>query len=829
MSNISDILIVEDSLTQALQLQNCLENNGFNSIIVNNGIKGIEILKKQDISMVISDIVMPKMDGYELCRRIKSDDDLKTIPVILLTSLSDPQDVIEALACGADNFVTKPYNEKFLISRMNNIIINQELRKDKSDEGGLEIIFANNKHVINSNRTQIVDLLFSTYENAILKNLELERVNRELVVAQRELEQKNIELGKLNEQKNHFLGMAAHDLRNPLGAIYNSSELMLEGLLGDFIDEQLEIIQNIKDSSDFMLQMVNEFLDISQIESGKLTLNLQDTNIIELIRKNLDFNTLFAQKKQIRLNFNSKMYSSIPEMKIDAPKIQQVLNNLISNAIKFSYPGGKVDIGLKLDNNHILISVKDQGQGIPLNEQDKLFNPFQQTSVKSTAGEKSTGLGLTIAKKIILEHKGNIWVKSEVGKGSIFYIQLPHDFNEKQIKKIEPILFDISNDETVRSETISIDFSDNMTKNSELKPVDSSNNETELKNIDTSDNSTLKSDFELIDSSNNETDPKTIDTSDNTTLKPDFELNDSSDNTTGEMEQKPHDSFDNQTFYENKSRKRLSILLVDDNITSQKIMVKILEKLNCLTQTASNGDEAIKLMEKDFFDIVVLDIDMPVMDGIKTTKIIRDKSSKVLNHDIKIIALISHSDDPNINILLKEGFDGYLTKPIYKDALDNIIKKYTQDIKKSYNNKSGNDKSGKLLKDQNNQEDKKQKLEKEENLINKDVFDQNVLLQQIGNDTDLYNKLIKKYKKKLPKNIEKLEKAISEKNIEKIKTLNISIQSESVTIGSKSAYEATQKFQSSIIEKDFEKIKSNFNSLKNEINKLVQILIKLNS
>jgi len=574
MSENIEILIVEDSLTQALHLQDSLERNGYKCQIANNGRKGLEYLKEHNITMVISDIVMPEMDGYELCKNMKQNQALKDIPIILLTSLSDPHDVIRALECGADNFVTKPYDEKFLLTRIKNILANIEIRKSGDFESGIEIVFAGKKHFITSSRMQIVDLLFSTYENAIFKNHELEKVNRELVITQRELEQKNLELGKLNEQKNHFLGMAAHDLRNPMGAIFNSSELFLDGDLGELTEEQEDIIKSIKSSSEFMLHLVNEFLDIAKIESGKLSLNLSETNIFDLMEQNISFNKMFATKKDIQINFQYDPHIKYPVLMLDSSKMQQVLNNLISNAIKFSFAGGNLFVGLSIKPNYILIYVKDEGQGIPEEEQDKLFNPFQKTSVKSTAGEKSTGLGLAIVKKIIVEHKGKIWVESIVGKGSTFFISLPYEGKVEKIASEEP---------------------------------------QELTQKDTSDSS--------------ETDVK--------------------------------------------------MLLVEDNITSKKVAVKILSKLGYETEVASNGQEAIELMEKIRFDIVFMDIQMPVMDGYKATNIVRDPSSNVLNHDVPIIAMTAADVDWNQEILNETGMNSFLTKPIHRDKLSSIIDMFT--------------------------------------------------------------------------------------------------------------------------------------------------------
>jgi CheY-like chemotaxis protein len=194
-----EILIAEDSPTQALQLKHMLERNGYRAAIANNGKEALTRLHQcvasepqgrgrqaQDAHlprrplMVISDIVMPEMDGYELCRSIKADEQLADIPVILLTSLSDPKDVFKGLECGADNFIVKPYDEPFLLSRIRFILANQQLRQVEKAQMGLEIFFAGQRYFITSDRLQILNLLLSTYEAAVQKNLELIKARDEL-------------------------------------------------------------------------------------------------------------------------------------------------------------------------------------------------------------------------------------------------------------------------------------------------------------------------------------------------------------------------------------------------------------------------------------------------------------------------------------------------------------------------------------------------------------------------------------------------------------------------------------------------------------------------
>jgi len=180
MNNNIEILVVEDSLTQAMQLKYMLEQHGYHISVAKNGEEALASINEHKPTIVLSDIVMPEMDGYQLCRQIKTDENLKDIPVILLTQLSDPEDIIKGLECGANNFITKPYNGQVLLSHIRYILANQELRNGTMSEMGMEILFAGQKHFITSSRIQILDLLFSTFENAIQKNRELEQANKQL-------------------------------------------------------------------------------------------------------------------------------------------------------------------------------------------------------------------------------------------------------------------------------------------------------------------------------------------------------------------------------------------------------------------------------------------------------------------------------------------------------------------------------------------------------------------------------------------------------------------------------------------------------------------------
>jgi signal transduction histidine kinase len=250
-------------------------------------------------------------------------------------------------------------------------------------------------------------------------------LNNELNNLTRELQKNNIQLDQLNKLKNQFLGMAAHDLRNPISTIMMFSELVLESEPDDYkiSDDLRKILDVIRTSSEFMLRLLEELLDVVKIESGKLQLNYENVRLETVLKKNTDINALLGAKKEIKLVLN--IPQPLPEIVIDPVKIEQVLNNLISNAIKYSHKKTTITINAFSAGQFVLISVQDQGLGIPENELQKVFAPFSKISVRGTEGEKSTGLGLSIVKRIVTGHLGRIWVESEVGKGTVFYFTLP--------------------------------------------------------------------------------------------------------------------------------------------------------------------------------------------------------------------------------------------------------------------------------------------------------------------------------------------------------------------------------------------------------------------
>jgi len=250
---------------------------------------------------------------------------------------------------------------------------------------------------------------------------QLTRLNSELVNAQRQLAKKHAELEKVSLERSEVLGMLAHDLRNPLSGILNASDYLLEDAAGLLGENDLSLLQAVQRSSRLMLMLIDDILEISAIESDKLKLDRKPTDILSLIEQNLALNRPLAERKQIRIDVIA--YRALPAISVDPVKTYRVIDNLVTNAIKFSASGTRIEIRVDASRKSASISVRDQGPGIPAEELKTVFKAFEKGRHTSTA--PGAGLGLAIAKRIVEEHGGQLRLESQVGKGSTFTITLP--------------------------------------------------------------------------------------------------------------------------------------------------------------------------------------------------------------------------------------------------------------------------------------------------------------------------------------------------------------------------------------------------------------------
>lgn len=248
-------------------------------------------------------------------------------------------------------------------------------------------------------------------------------LNEELNNISRELHKTNARLELLNHEKNQFLGMAAHDLRKPIGLVLTYSDFLIDEARNQLSSEHLDFLHTIQKSCSFMKRLVDDFLDVSAIEAGKFDLERQHVNIVDLLKQALTLNLLQASKKGVKIEVNTD--PDIPILFVDSSKIEQVIINLVSNAIEHTFKLTQVTVKVQKEDDAIVFSVADQGPGIPKTEINRLFKPFVKTSVKKEGGEKSTGLGMLITRKIIEAHSGQIWVDEQVSRGARIIFTLP--------------------------------------------------------------------------------------------------------------------------------------------------------------------------------------------------------------------------------------------------------------------------------------------------------------------------------------------------------------------------------------------------------------------
>ena len=357
----TSIIVVDDTSANLKLLQEMLRAKGYLVLTFLRGAMALKAAAKNPPDLILLDINMPEMNGFEVCKRLKADEVLKDIPVIFISALTETADKVKAFAVGGVDYITKPFQ-------------------------------------------------FEEVNARVETHLRLRRLQ--------------VELQELNELKNHFLGMAAHDLRTPLGGIMGISELLADQLSPLLTEKQSRFFNMLLASSQFMAGMVNDLLDMSVIESGHLTIERRMVDITVPIKRIVEINEMFAAPKNISIAISCQ--EQLPQVYADINRIEQVINNLLSNAIKYSQPGTDITVRLLHENNEVIISVADQGPGILEKEQHKLFHAFGKTSVQPTSEkERSTGLGLLIVKKIMEAHEGRLWLLSEPGKGTEFFFSLP--------------------------------------------------------------------------------------------------------------------------------------------------------------------------------------------------------------------------------------------------------------------------------------------------------------------------------------------------------------------------------------------------------------------
>lgn len=405
------ILVVEDSPTQAQQLQYMLEQHGYEVSIASNGRIALEMLPTFKPALVISDVNMPEMDGYELSRRIKADESFGKTPLILVTTMSDPHDVIRGLECGADNFLTKPYDEDYLVSRVRYALANRELHESNNAGMGVEIFFNGHRHFITADRLQILNLLLSTYDAAIQRNKELNRNHEKLQTL-------NMELDNANKELESFSYSVSHDLRAPLRHIDGFLGL-LEKNAAHLLDAKgLGYLRTIAESAKEMGCLIDDLLAFSRM--ARVEMMHKEMDVALLVKETIRDLGPEIQGRKIHWNI-----ASLPLIHADLAMMRQVFANLLANATKYTRTReiSEIEIGVQSKAKETIFFVRDNGVGFDMQYVDKLFGVFQR--LHRAEDFEGTGIGLANVRRIIARHGGRTWAEGKLDQGATFYFSLP--------------------------------------------------------------------------------------------------------------------------------------------------------------------------------------------------------------------------------------------------------------------------------------------------------------------------------------------------------------------------------------------------------------------
>lgn len=401
------VLTVEDSPVQAKKIIRFLEDFGFEVKHCKNGVEAMDYLSKEVPQLIISDIVMPEMDGYELCRSLKKDERLKNIPVILLTSLKDPMDIIKGLQAGADNFITKPYDDNYLLTRIQHLLVNRNLRRYGGSDVEMEIVFRDQKFLINSEKKQILDLLLSVYEAAIFQN-------DELLKTQKMLEEANEEFIQANKELDAFARTVSHDLKNPISKIMGFIEIILEDFTDGLDDQAIQYMKIIESSTVDMLHLVEDLLRMSR--SSMVEMRITEVDLTRIANEIVDGFRETEPEREIEVIVSEGLKCMGDEGLISAAML-----NMIGNSWKYT---GKTEkpvilIGCMEDHDEKPFFISDNGAGFDMAKSNKLFRPFER--LHTSTQFLGTGVGLTTVKRIVERHGGKIWVEAAVNEGATFF------------------------------------------------------------------------------------------------------------------------------------------------------------------------------------------------------------------------------------------------------------------------------------------------------------------------------------------------------------------------------------------------------------------------
>jgi len=383
------ILAVDDNALNLQLISSLLSENGYKVVVTNSGVNALKYLALKQPDLVLLDVMMPGMSGYEVLQNMRSNEALAEIPVIFLTAKAELNDIIYGFKLGAVDYITKPFRNEEVLARVQTHI---ELRKAKLE--------------LNE------------------KNIRLEELTLELETAKKELEVDAWHLSELNAQKDRFFSIIAHDLKGSFAGCMGATQLLTENF-NDYSKEEIgSFIHEMGQTATQLNKLLENLLAWAQVQMGLTSANITSCDAKAAVATAIASQQHPAQHKQIELISNIEEPVKILA---DSHIIDAILRNLISNAIKFTPQNGQVKVDCKLsdDGKSVFLRVIDTGIGMPETMIEKLFKISENVSRSGTNGELSTGLGLILSNDLAKKMNAAISVESVVNKGSVFTLQVP--------------------------------------------------------------------------------------------------------------------------------------------------------------------------------------------------------------------------------------------------------------------------------------------------------------------------------------------------------------------------------------------------------------------
>jgi signal transduction histidine kinase len=355
------VLVIDDEEIARVSCQRVLKRESIHVTMAVSGREGLDILMREPHDLVLVDLKMPEMDGVEVARRIRSFD--PNIVTIIITGYATIESAVAVMKEGAYDYLPKPFTPDELL-----IVVRRGLEKRRLDQ-----------------------------ESRALRE-EKEAMER------------------------NFVTMVTHQLRSPLAAVFQYIEVLLSDIGGELSEVQREMLERIGERIEGLLQLINDWLDMSRIQAGEILHRLQSVSLASCVDAALAGVELAAREKQVRLITN--IPADLPAVRVDPDTFREVLSNLISNAIKYNRPRGDVWIRARDQGDRVVVEVEDTGLGMDEKEIPFIFEQFYRSKAKEIRNQQGTGIGLAIVQKIVRAHGGDIEVRSRQGEGSIFSVHI---------------------------------------------------------------------------------------------------------------------------------------------------------------------------------------------------------------------------------------------------------------------------------------------------------------------------------------------------------------------------------------------------------------------